>query len=203
MIEAISGKGVGRARVTCDICARSDTVACGYERINSREGGWVPNEGQVIRKLEGQKWAFVKGKLHCPACEAKRKAHDPKPKQEAKVIEMKTRQEAAADIREPTARMTAQIVGLLEDAYDDKAKRYRSPTDSDKTIAEVIGGGCMWGWVAAIREKEFGPDTRNAEVDAIRADFRKLDGRISAAIGEIRQVETEANALRTRLDKLA
>lgn len=202
MIHAITGRGQNRARVTCDGCGTSDVTTCDYLRGSG--GSWTPNEGQILKKLSAKKWGIHAGNHLCPICEAKRKASNRKPDdaQKGKESDM-TAATKEPGLREPTARMTAQIVGLLEDAYDGSAKRYRNPADSDRTIAEVIGGGCMWGWVARIREAEFGPDTRSAEVEAIRAEFRKLDGRISAAIGEIRDVETAANDLRVRLEKLA
>lgn len=200
MIEAIEGKGVHRAKAVCDECGRSETVTCDYERVSSK--GWRPNEGQIIRKVEAQKWALVKGALRCPACEAKRKAANPTPKQEAQVIETKPKATAEAP-RHPTPAIKRQIIGLLEDAYDDDAKRYRNPADNDKSIAEVIGNGCLWGWVAAIREELFGPDTRNAELEAIRAEVKRLEGVAGNMKGEIVKVEAAVAELRARLDKAA
>lgn len=201
--------GQEMATAACADCGTIAEVSAAHTHHGAMaRGGKITlrlmNEGQALKKLEKSGWSLVSGKIRCPACEAARRRAkaDPAPASVKGDVIM-TIETDHPDLRQPTARMTAQIVGLLEDAYDDKAKRYRNPQDTDKTIAEVIGGGCLWGWVAAIREKEFGPDTRNAEVDAISAELRKLDGRVGAAVGEIRQVETAVNALRSRLDKLA
>ena len=199
MIEAIRiDRGVSKARAVCDDCGKDEVVAADVDTVR---GVSHVNEGQVTHKLSHQGWALVKGKLRCPMCEAKRKTTQPKKQGADEMTAIKT--EAKADIRQPSARMVAQIVGLLEDAYDDKQKRYRNPADSDKSIAEVIGGGCMWGWVADIREREFGPDTRNQEVDAIRADLKKVEGQLGAALGEVRKVEGQLGDLRARLEKVA
>ena len=207
MIEAMrNDRGVSKARAICDDCGRDEVVSADVDTVR---GVSRVNEGQVTHKLSHQGWALVKNKLRCPMCEAKRKVA---PKKNGEVIEMKSMKDEVAeivkdskkcDIRQPSARMVAQIVGLLEDTYDDKQKRYRNPSDSDKSIAEVIGGGCLWGWVADIREREFGPDTRNQEVDAIRADLKKAEGQLGAALGEVRKVEDQLGALRARLEKVA
>ena len=64
---------VPRATGVCDGCGREEVITCDYERVG-REIGWRVNEGQAVRKLTGMGWALVKGRLNCPACEAKRKA---------------------------------------------------------------------------------------------------------------------------------
>ena len=203
MIEPIrDGRGVSKAKATCDDCGKAEVVAADVDTVR---GVSHVNEGQVTHKLSHQGWALVKGKLRCPMCEAKRKVKDSKGKDDMAMNLTKAAKAEAmkGDLREPSARMVAQIVGLLEDAYDDTAKRYRNASDSDKSIAEVIGGGCMWGWVADIREREFGPDTRNQEVDAIRAEIRKVEGQLGTAMGEVRKVEAALNGLQARLDKVA
>lgn len=207
MIEAIRHtKGQPRANAVCDLCRRTETIACDYERTG---GGLLgkPNEGQALRKMEGRGWALVKGSLHCPSCEAKRKAAAPKPivintiaKEPAVTA---TAEAKEPGLRRPTPAQKRQIIGLLEDAYDDDTKRYRNPFDSDKVIAEAIGGGCMWGWVAEIREELFGPDTRNDEMEAIRTEVKRVEGQIGNLLGEARKLEDAISALKARLEKVA
>ena len=163
MIQAIRGKGVNRANAVCDGCGREETVTCDYERTAACD--WTPNEGQITKKLIGQGWAVVKGKLHCPACEAKRKIEN---RQEAA---MKASNVTVAPIREPSREEKRQIMSLLEVSYDAEAGRYKG-ADTDQTVAAAIGGGVMPGWVAEIREEFFGPDGGNGEMDALLAEMR-------------------------------
>lgn len=155
MIEAIKGRGVNRAKAVCDDCAREEVVTCDYERIGA---AWRPNEGQIIRKMESAKWALVKGKLRCPTCEGKRKVS---------VIKERKPEESTEALRQPSPKQKREIIGLLEVVYDDEAKRYRDG-ESDKSVADAIGGGVLWGWVAQIRDDLFGPDTRSQVRTAVR-----------------------------------
>lgn len=163
MIQAIRGKGVNRANAVCDGCAREEIVTCDYKRTNGCD--WVPNEGQIVKKLIGHGWAVVKGKLHCPPCETKRKIEN---RQEAA---MKASNITITPIREPSREEKRQIMSLLEVSYDADAGRYKG-ADTDQTVAAAIGGGVMPGWVAEIREEFFGPDGGNGEMDALLAEMR-------------------------------
>lgn len=197
MIEAINGKGTSRAKIICDECGRDDTVTCDYER---RPGGeWLPNEGQIIRKIEGS-WSLVKGKLRCPACEAKRKAHHPKE------LDMTTIEKKPDDaLRQPSPRQKREIIGMLELVYDDERKRFKDG-ESDKTVADAVGGGVLWGWVSAVREELFGPDTRNQEIEDFRTELRRLDGMIGTFKGDaakaVTAMEAKAAELRSKLGAL-
>lgn len=79
--------------------------------------------------------------------------------------------------------------------------------------AEVICDGCMWGWVARIREAEYGPDLRWAEIDSIRDDLAAatrqavdrgtaLDADLAARLKDATDVY-EAGAERIRVDLTA
>ena len=219
MIEAVrSGKGQPRVNVICDVCNRGETIPCDYERVGGGQPG-KPNEGQALRKMEGKGWSLVKGKLHCATCEARRKAASAKglsgrslelataliPTNEMPPLNLTVESEPMGEtkdngLRRPTGAQKRQIIGLLEDAYDDDAKRYRNPSDNDKVIAETVGGGCMWGWVAEIREELFGPDTRNAEIELIRKALDKLEGQF-AAYKE--SYDSALSDLRAKLERVA
>lgn len=202
MIQGIKGSGVNRANAICDGCGRCETVPCGYHATGPRTSS--PDEAQVQKKLTTKGWAASKKKLLCPTCEAKRKAATATPPSPAKEPAMTTAVAMKApDLRRPSPAQKRQIIGLLEDAYDDDSKRYRNPTDTDKTLADVIGGGCMWGWVAEIREELFGPDTRNAEVEALRADVKRIEGQIGNLTGEARKLDEALAEIRDRLGKVA
>ena len=167
-IEALSGKGVSRARVSCDVCGCAEVVPCDFER-DHRKQIWLPNVGQISRKMVGQGWSDVKGRLHCRACEAKRKAATAK-KEDVTVAEAKS---SAGQIRQPSPEQEVDIIVALSSVYDRKAKRYQG-AETDVTVAEVVGGGCMPGWVAVIRAAKFGP-AGNEELAAIRAEITRLE----------------------------
>lgn len=194
MIEAIKGRGVNRAKAVCDDCAREEVVTCDYERIGA---AWRPNEGQIIRKMESAKWALVKGKLRCPTCEGKRKVS---------VIKERKPEESTEALRQPSPKQKREIIGLLEVVYDDEAKRYRDG-ESDKSVADAIGGGVLWGWVAQIRDDLFGPDTRSQEIDEIKKEIKSLDVSIcdmkARHKSEIDSLESRLAGIKRRLDKVA
>lgn len=209
MIEAVEGKGVNRARVICDECQRAETVTCDYAR--KAGGKWAPNEGQILRKMAGHKWELVKGHLFCPACNARRKsaATTNKPDQPTRVEQMADTKEK---LREPTLEQRREIISLLVDVYDAAAKGYK-PGESDKTVADAVGGGVLFGWVAKLREENFGPDTRSEEVESLRkavADLEKeLRGQAKAlddVVAQLKQAETrnsdDLGKIRHRLGKL-
>ena len=180
-------RGQEQALCTCDECAAEDVVNAPHGKTAKFNKSGKPvldfiNEGQITKKLQSQGWAVVKNRLRCPKCEAKRKAEQPKPK-EAVMAENVTQ------LRQPTPKQKREIIGLLETAYDDEAKRYRG-TDTDLTIAEAIGGGVMFGWVAAIREDLFGPEGGNEEMETLKAQMGEW----------IKNADAEAKAMQRALD---
>lgn len=208
-VEAIDGSGVNRANVTCDECGRAEVVVCDYER--TKRGQWVPNLGQIHRKVVGHGWEVVKGSFHCPKCAAKRRAVAAKPisdpateveTQEATMTKTEAKPETASvtPIRKPTPKQERLIILALEDAYDDTEKRYRG-TSTDKTLADDLGDGVMFGWVAEIRERLFGPSGGNEEIEAIRTEIdkakRDCEAKIKAASDDL---ASRTAALSKRLD---
>lgn len=163
MIEAIP-KGEGRistVRAICDECGRGEIVTCDYDRVHS--GDWRPNEGQALRKIGARGWAVVKGKLHCPTCEAKRKAF----RQEVNTMA----ETKVTEIRKPTREQKRQIIDMLEEVYDTDAGRYKG-SETDVSVASVLGDGIMSGWVSDLREDLFGPDGGNGDMDALADEIR-------------------------------
>lgn len=196
MIEAIRGKGVNRARVVCDVCGRDDTVPCGYVRTSPHSS--EPNRGQIIKKLESHGWSEVKGDLRCPACEAKRKVEASAQREDAPMA-------VKDEVRKPTPKQKREIIGILEMVYDDERKRFKDG-ESDKTVADAIGDGVLWGWVAEVREELFGPDSRNQELDAIQKEAKRLGESIAAVKSETAKMiagcEAKINELNARLEKV-
>ena len=180
-LKAIKGlRGEDQAFCSCDACGAELTIKArhgdrlGYRPGKSRHG--IPvmslrSEPEVIRDLEKIGWSSVKGRLRCPACEAKRIE---KTRAEAgKVIEMATKVETKpAAVREASGPQKRLIILALEDAYDDGAKRYKGAA-TDASVAQGLGDGIMPGWVSAIREEMFGP-AGNEEIEAIKREIAAM-----------------------------
>lgn len=205
-IEAIKGpRGEEMARATCDECGKTLDVraAHGNSNMKLRKGAsgprsanlYIESEGKVTTKLQSAGWAVVRGKHHCANCEAARK----RPASAPVAVQGPTSQKSlasdvafdgaasSASLRAPTPKQKREIIGMLELAYDDSAKRYKG-TDTDKTVADAIGGGCLPGWVTEVREELFGPDGSNEEIEAILRD-------IAAARKEIAAVKERVDAV--------
>ncbi len=195
--------GVQTAKLVCDGCGRGEVIPCSYEGTWKSSRGTRPSAKEANRKAVSKSWAIVKDGLFCPACDAKRRAASAKPKwlQDAEVMVTKeanmakTETASVTPIRKPTPKQERLIILALEDAYDDQAKRYKGK-ETDKTIADDLGDGIMFGWVAEVRERLFGPTGRNEEIEAIQAeinalrdDFAKrvsaLDKRLDAVVAAV------------------
>jgi len=186
--------GAPRAIAGCDMvgCDRTEVVPCAYIRSKRRTAPREPDQHQIHSKLKNQGWSYVKGKLRCPPCEAKRK-----------VTTMKVVGKTEAP-REPTKRQRIGIFTMLAECYDIDAGRYQRG-DTDETIADVLG--VMPGWVAKIRDADFGPDGGNANMEALsaafeqsRSAFRDLLTELEAAGDEVKRIETQMKAQKDRLD---
>jgi len=214
-VEMIDGNkntgGAPTAKAFCDMaeCKREEVVACGYHRLTS--GAAVPDEAQVRKKLGGHGWTYIKGKLRCPKCEAKRKA-TPQPKKDSP--EMKT--ENITHLRKATPAQKREIVLMLNEVYDTQAGHYRGH-DTDKSVADVLEGGVMPGWVAEIRADMFGEDGGNEEMIDFSEKITEIEGRlkkdthnarvhIEAAEGKLREVNdalSELAVLKKRCEAIA
>lgn len=99
-----------------------------------------------------------------------------------------------------------EIMDLLHQVYDRTAGRY-SGGETDKTVADVIGGGVLPGWVAEIREEWFGPDGGNDEMVALRAELEgwrgladRLQADAAARLDEVQQLAAQVATMAKRLD---
>lgn len=171
-------KGTDRnpaAKVVCDICGHTEIVRADYEKL--AHGGFKLNEGQVTQKLNRSSWSIIKKVVRCPDCEAKRRVprddHTPTPEEEIMPTDnVVAITPVAEEPRKPSREQKRQIVTLLTEVYDTKTGRYTG-TETDKTVAETIGNGVMFGWVAQIREDLFGPDGGNEELEALEMELAK------------------------------
>jgi hypothetical protein len=160
ILPGVRDRGGPQAAASCDDCGVSIEVRCDLIRDGgSRNSTPKVNEGQAIRKLTDKGWSYIRHRLRCPECEAKRSA----PKEP-------TVPDNVAELRQPTREQKRQIIELLQSAYDISAERYHG-AETDLSVAEAIGGGCMPGWVAAIREDMFGPVGANETMDDLAAEL--------------------------------
>ena len=59
--------------------------------------------------------------------------------------------------RQPSREQKRDIMLMLQDVYSIDKQCY-TKSETDKTVADALENGIMWGWVKAIREDMFGPD---------------------------------------------
>lgn len=169
MIKA-TPKGASRrpyAEVKCDHCEFSENFRADYERVAPDR--FEVKEGQVLMKATQKGWSNIKGSLRCPECEAKRR-DTAKPQKEITVKNV-VNLPITEEPRQPSREQKRQIVTLLTDVYDIASNRYTGG-ETDKTVADAIGGGVLFGWVAQIREDLFGPDGGNEEIVRLEADVK-------------------------------
>jgi hypothetical protein len=110
-------------------------------------------------------------------------------------------------LRQPTRDHKRLIVAALEDAYDTKNQRYKG-LETDKGIADMLGDGVMYGWVATIREDMFGPDGNEemgdlaAEVKAWMSNVDKVLSIVGDEIIFLQAARAEVKKYQDRLNKI-
>lgn len=195
-------RGNPAARCTCDQCGAGVDLVVKHQR-DSRHGA----EAHAMRKLTAMGWACHGKTLRCPDCEALRRleAHNHQSKEEPMTTKPATAKLAdvmPTELRRPTPAQKRQIIGLLEEVYDDKLLRYAGG-ETDKTVAEAIGGNVMPGWVAEIREELFGPDGANEDIAILQASLDEM-ARHGAALAEVNRKQAEdITSLRAKVKESA
>lgn len=191
----------------CDDCGTTSTMPAKHARPGrvigqtGRPEMQVLSEGDVIAKLRKHGWSYNKKALLCPECAtAKAPAKTPKPKPKETVIVTQLPKTDAPAVRQPTREQRRQIVDLLGTCYDTKAERYIG-TDTDKTVADCIGGGVLFGWVAQVREEFFGPDGGNGEMEEVLQAIKTQRAALDAIQGTVDSVVQMLNGAASSLDK--
>lgn len=171
----------------------------------------LASEAQAITKMTKRGWRVVRGKLLCATCEANRRAirsanNDPEPKPEpipALAEETKPVKTAPATKsipastsapRQPTREQKRQIMSLLDGCYDVALGRYTGG-DTDKTVADAMGEGIPFGWVAQIREEFFGPSGGNDDMAEVQAE-------LAAALSALHDLDTRLGQLKAGTEHL-
>lgn len=153
MIQPTRGlSGQEQATCTCDVCGRETVFAAKHGDAYAEHPQVFQSEGAVYSRLQKIKWARIKKSLHCPDCVKRRKE---KMKNVAEVT------------RQPTKEQKREIIDLLMEVYDTTAQRYNG-SETDKTVADTIGNGILFGWVAQLREDFFGPDGNEINEQALK-----------------------------------
>jgi hypothetical protein len=188
------------AEAVCDSCGATKRAVCDYERRPT--GKWEPNEAQVVEKVIKAGWTNIKRVLRCPECSQRRTEPQTAGKDHST---MKPTSTVITELRQPTRDQKREIVQLLTACYDVQAGRYRG-ADTDKTIAEAVGGGCMPGWVAQQREDLFGPDGGNETIEQTIAEIAAWKDAVEARLTEVSEAMQGMTAkmrdARSELDKV-
>lgn len=197
------GRGFPLVICTCDDCGAQKSIRCDTLNRSRDKTKVVPNVGQAVMKLAADGWTFMKQRLRCPECEAKRRK--PVVAKEPTVIEITP--PPVAPTRQPTRDQKRLIVAALEEAYDVPKQRYKDG-ETDKTLAEMLGEGIMPGWVGAVRDDMFGPDGNEelADLAKLVAEWMGVADRALAraneAISDMVAARAEVKKLGQRLDKV-
>lgn len=205
MIEPFKHHGRELARCTCDDCqavlefpAMHGTMNGGGRKVEPV----LQNKGSVTKAYQAKGWAMIGRKLVCAECQEKRRETSRWLFSSEKDRLAMTNVEP---IRQASREQKRQIIDMLTACYDTKAERYTG-AETDVTIADAIGGGCMFGWVAAIREDMFGPDGGNEEHEALSAELAqwmangdRLAADMHTALGEFNTARAKVKALDDRL----
>ena len=208
MIEAVKGFGnTCLAKCRCDECAAEASFkalhddASGRFKTAASRALKLAQPGMVNKRLGDMGWIVTNGRLRCRKCEAKRKA--------SKQKEAPMPEQNITPLRQPTREQKRQITELLNTAYDLKAERYIG-TETDMTVAEAVGGGCMFGWVAEIREAMFGPDGGNEAIDRLVAEIQqwretaeKLATDMHATLRDFNDARAKVADMQTKLTAIA
>lgn len=186
----------GEAVCTCDQCKKQSitmNAKLGHYPLASKKSNTkqkvppITNIESIKHLLSKQGWSVKSKIIICPSCVAASKP---------KESDMNTKQE----LRQPTKSQKREIMLLLTDVYDTENERYKG-TETDKSIAECLGDGIMWGWVAQIREEYFGPDGNEANLAAVEEIQQWIDSS-QQVIEEFNKTVKEYNQMLRELDEI-
>ena len=162
---------------------------CAHKGCN-KSFSMSPGQGKIIgiknfiRAAQGKGWVFD-DEADAFFC------HDHKPQRET----MTTKTETPTI----TPAMRRSIFRAIDDAYDDKSNRYADGID-DKAIATQVG--TTWGWVARIREENFGPAGPDPEIAKMLAEAKTLKSKIGMVEEKALEAAEAAEGLGKQLANL-
>lgn len=178
-------RGSQRAVVTCDVCrvaCEEYPVKTGEDRVSRGDKGSATIvSGQVSSRLTKSGWRVTGNRHICPGCQPARatKEQDAAEKGQEVVNDL-----VPAEITRETRR---KIRSLLDEVYDVDAGRYRG-AETDLTVAETVGGGCLVEWVCAERKEGYGDGAGNEAQSDSLANLGHLIARVDE---ELEAIATE------------
>ena len=211
-ITAVYKNGKEQACCACDTCSAEIFINCLHgtvattpsKRKNSPKNDVAfRNIKTVVQQLSKKGWKVYSKELVCGTCLEKRKEEN----------KMNAKKSTVEPIRQPTRNQKRDITLLLNDVYDVENQHYKQ-AETDKSVAETLGDGVMWGWVAQIREDMFGPDGNEADMLTVgeaklwmaRADehitsFEKQVADLQRTLKNIQSARKDVNELLGKMQK--
>ena len=191
-------RGRQNAIVTCDCCgvvtaeipAKSNSIN-GSIRIPGKDNH--VEEGPIYKRLSLMGWSMRGKTVICPTCIAARRSANQETSESNKERAEMIRETATPKIitgaseippREPDRATLRAIRTLLDEVYDVASGRYRG-SESDETVAEAIGRGCMWGWVSRERIAAYGEGCDNEDMTQAEARIEVISTDITEAMKRI------------------
>jgi hypothetical protein len=198
---------------------RCAEVGCGKvgELLDQTNGG-LPS-GIVEIRFGRKGWEVGANEKHdfCPECVAKRQAERRQRRikpiaapQETNVVQLTPQEDTAMNtvvsvdaVLPELSRADRRIIfAKLEEVYESEDAGYKMPW-TDQAVAKDLGNHIPVGWVAQVREENFGPIKDNAE---IRGLFQRVETSTVEARGfldEVKAVRKDAATLVERVNDLA
>lgn len=107
----------------------------------------------------------------------------------------------AADAPVEMARSDKRVIfAKLEEVYIDEKAGYRTPW-TDAGVAKDLGVPA--GWVAAVRDENFGPANDNGEIRDMLARVETAAREAQAVLGEAKAIRSDGSALVARINEVA
>lgn len=169
---------------------RTGTAACCHScgqavefPVNNDKGKVI--HGDAVRRLRGMGWAIIKGRIVCNGCQMVMRDNPSNDGTKGEIVStipetpkprdgsVKLGELFPKEVREPTPQQKRQVFEILSEVYDADGSHYLGG-ETDKTVAETIGGGVMPGWVSKIREEFFGPNGSNEDIAQLRKELHEL-----------------------------
>jgi len=194
-----------QVRLICDQCKTSIVVSAPSYHLPKSASAQQVKKGitelrtskAVTQKARTAGWLVNKQTIACGCCLKNR--NEEKMNQKISVKKVASTATKIEPNRKPTREQRREIIRLLEDCYDVDRECYKGK-ESDQSIADTCEGNVLWGWVAAIREENYGAGDGNEEANLMVKEVKKLSDTINAALAssEIAQQDFrkayEANA---------
>jgi hypothetical protein len=197
---------------------RCAEVGCGQvgEILDQSDGGLPSNV--VEKRFERKGWEVGANEKHdfCPECVEKRRLARRQARikplsvpKDSNVVQLTPHQEtpamSAVEANEPAqmSRSDRRIIfAKLEEVYESEEAGYKMPW-TDQAVAKDLGSHIPVGWVAQVREENFGPVKDNAEIRGLFERVESNTAEARAFLDEVKAVRKDTVALVDRVNDLA